>query len=69
MKLQLGFDVTDPSVSDENFAANIGLVKEFLENRKRGLDSLRYRSGTQPAPQADSTAKPTAQQLIDKYSK
>lgn len=46
MKLQLGFDVTDPSVSQEVFASNMELVKEFLENRKKGLNSLRYSSST-----------------------
>lgn len=44
MKLQLGFDVTDPSMSQEVFASNMALVKEFLNNRKAGLDSLRYSS-------------------------
>ena len=44
MKLQLGFDVTDPTVSQEVFASNMEVVKEFLNNRKAGLDSLRYQS-------------------------
>jgi hypothetical protein len=46
MKLQLGFDVTDPSVTQEVFASNMGIVKEFIENRKRGLTDLRYQSST-----------------------
>lgn len=46
MKLQLGFDVTDPSVSQEVFASNMKVVKEFLENRRSGLQSLRYSSST-----------------------
>ena len=44
MKLQLGFDVTDPTVSQEVFASNMEVVKDFLNNRKAGLDSLRYQS-------------------------
>ena len=46
MKLQLGFDVTDPSVKPEVFASNMALVKTFLENRVDALDSLRYASST-----------------------
>ena len=46
MKLQLGFDVTDPSVKPEVFASNMALVKTFLENRVDALDSLRYKSST-----------------------
>ncbi len=46
MKLQLGFDVTDPSVSAEVFASNLNLVKEFVNNRKKGLQGLRYQSST-----------------------
>lgn len=46
MKLQLGFDVTDTSVTPEVFASNMNLVKEFLLNRKAGLQSLRYSSPT-----------------------
>ncbi len=45
MKLQLGFDVTDTSVPDEVFASNMGIVREFIQNRKDGLNSLRYKSG------------------------
>lgn len=44
MKLQLGFDVTDPSVTPEVFASNMELVKTFLDNRKEGLNQLRYKS-------------------------
>lgn len=44
MKLQLGFDVTDPSLSPEVFASNMALVKQFIENRKAGLDEQRYKS-------------------------
>ena len=36
MKLQLGFDVTDPSVSPEVFASNMGIVKEFIQSQIRG---------------------------------
>lgn len=46
MKLQLGFDVTDPSVKPEVFASNMAIVKDFINNRKQGLDALRYKSGT-----------------------
>lgn len=46
MKLQLGFDVTDPSVTPEVFASNMAIVKDFINNRKAGLDSLRYKSST-----------------------
>lgn len=48
MKLQLGFDVTDPAVTPEVFASNMELVKEFIQNRKKGLEELRYRSGKMP---------------------
>ena len=54
MKLQLGFDVTDPSVSQEVFASNMALVKEFLLNRKAGLESLRYSSPTVQGVQGSS---------------
>ncbi len=46
MKLQLGFDITDPSVSPEVFASNMGLVQTFLQNRQAGLNDLRYKSST-----------------------
>lgn len=44
MKLQLGFDVTDPSVTPEVFASNMEIVRTMLENRKTGLNELRYKS-------------------------
>lgn len=44
MKLQLGFDVTDPSVKPEIFASNMALVKDFIQNRKDGLNKQRYKS-------------------------
>lgn len=53
MKLQLGFDITDPSVRPDVFASNMGIVKEFIENRKQGLNDLRYKSST--AGQGGST--------------
>lgn len=56
MKLQLGIDVTDTSVSAENFAANIDNIKHFLENRKRGLEALQYASPT-VAGQPGSTGR------------
>jgi hypothetical protein len=59
MKLQLGFDVTDPAVSDENFMKNMGLVKEFIENRKSGLNQLRYHSATVPGSEATGDAPVT----------
>jgi hypothetical protein len=59
MKLQLGFDISDPAVSDEVFAENIGLVKEFLENRKKGLNSLRYHSAGNAGPDG-SDVKPSS---------
>lgn len=46
MKLQLGFDVTDPSVTPEVFASNMGVVKDFLKNRVDGLNKQRYSSST-----------------------
>jgi hypothetical protein len=46
MKLQLGFDVTDPSVKPEVFASNMALIKTFLNNRIDALNSLRYKSST-----------------------
>lgn len=60
MKLQLGFDVTDPSVSQEVFASNMGVVKSFLENRKDGLNSLRYKSSTVGTDNLNPVAKATA---------
>lgn len=76
MKLQLGFDVTDPAVSDEVFAANIGLVQEFLENRRKGLNDLRYKSKTfnSGGGGADAAAPPagpklSATELLAKYGK
>lgn len=54
MKLQLGFDVTDPSVSPEVFASNMGIVKDFLNKRKEGLASLRYTSSTVTNPVVQS---------------
>jgi hypothetical protein len=56
MKLQLGFDVTDPAVSDENFVKNMALVKEFVNNRKAGLEQLRYHSSTVPGSSATGDA-------------
>lgn len=44
MKLQLAFDVTDPSVSQELFASNMKIVQQFIQNRLSGLQSLRYAS-------------------------
>jgi hypothetical protein len=44
MKLQLGFDVTDPSVTPEVFASNMAVVKEFITNRKNALEDQRYSS-------------------------
>lgn len=44
MKLQLGFDVTDPSLSSEVFASNMGIIKTFIENRLQGLNEQRYSS-------------------------
>lgn len=46
MKLQLGFDITDPSMSAEVFASNLKLVKEFIDNRKKALQDQRYSSPT-----------------------
>lgn len=53
MKLQLGFDVTDPSVTPEVFAANMGIVRQFVQNRLSGLQSLRYQSNTVAPPTGD----------------
>lgn len=46
MKLQLGFDVTDPKMPPDVFASNMEIVKEFLNNRRKGLTGLRYSSST-----------------------
>lgn len=62
MKLQLGFDVTDPSVSQEVFASNMGVVKDFLKNRIDGLNKQRYTSSTinnTAAPTTNTSANPT----------
>ncbi len=58
MKLQLGFDITDPAVSDENFFKNIATLKQFVENRKDGLNQLRYHSATVPGSTATGDAPP-----------
>lgn len=69
MKLQLGFDVTDPSVSQEVFASNMSVVKEFVENRLAGLNSLRYQSSTvSPSSSSSSsfgTGSPDLNSLFD----
>jgi hypothetical protein len=46
MKLQLGLDLLDPSVSDDVFASNVDTIGHFLENRKKALQGLRYKSST-----------------------
>lgn len=46
MKLTLGMDITDPSLSPQVFASNMALVKEFIQNRKKGLEQQRYSSPT-----------------------
>lgn len=46
MKLQLGYDVTNPAVSADVFASNMNLIKDFIQNRKAGLEQLRYKSTT-----------------------
>lgn len=61
MKLQLGFDITDPSVSQEVFASNMGLVNQFLQNRLAGLNSLRYSSSTVGGSSGGDTASLAAQ--------
>lgn len=55
MKLQLGFDVTDPTVTPEVFASNMALVQKFVENRLAGLQSLRYASSTATSTPAGAT--------------
>lgn len=55
MKLQLGFDITDPSVTDENFASNLGLVEQFLQNRKQGINDQRYKSSATDSPVTATT--------------
>lgn len=57
MKLQLGFDVTDPSVKPEVFASNMGVVKEFIQNRLSGLNQLRYSSSTLGGGSSSSPSK------------
>ncbi len=59
MKLQLGFDVTDPSVKPEVFASNMGIVKDFVQNRLKGLQDLRYKSTAVGAQEADAETKVT----------
>lgn len=60
MKLQLGFDVTNPNVSQEVFASNMGVVKEFVQNRLAGLNSLRYKSSTVGSNGADNGSTPSS---------
>lgn len=64
MKLQLGFDITDPSVSQEVFASNMGIVKDFLNNRIAGLKSLRYSSSTVGGGSDGSNPSPDQTQAI-----
>lgn len=65
MKLKLGFDVTDPSVPDEVFASNIGVIEDFLQNRKTGLNSLRYSSPTvKGINQQNAPAAPAASNAL-----
>lgn len=66
MKLQLGFDVTDPSVSADVFFSNMGIVKQFLENRKKGLEDQRYKSSTVGTENSQSpiVTAPDGQQVI-----
>lgn len=44
MKLQLGIDITDPSLRPEVFASNMGIVKDFISNRLAALKAQRYTS-------------------------
>lgn len=55
MKLQLGFDITDPSLSAEQFASNMALVKEFLANRKKALQDQRYSSSVSGGTGTDNS--------------
>ncbi len=64
MKLQLGFDVTDPSVSPEVFASNMGIVKEFIQNRKAALEGQRYSSSTVNSSSGKLTS-PDGNQEVD----
>lgn len=48
MKLQLGFDITDPAVTDEVFASNMGIVQDFIRQRKEALKAQRYFSPSRP---------------------
>lgn len=74
MKLQLGFDVTDPTVSQETFASNMGVIKEFITNRLAGLNSLRYSSsvtggtGTPSSSGASSVSDTDIANLRSKYN-
>ncbi len=64
MKLQLGFDVTDPSVSPGVFASNMSIVKDFITNRKAGLEEQRYKSSTVTTDNpASSTITPSNTQV------
>jgi hypothetical protein len=66
MKLQLGFDITDPSLSAEVFASNLGIVKEFIANRKKALTDQRYSSSVTGGTAGGTTSSlpPDIQTLV-----
>lgn len=74
MKLQLGFDVTDPSVTPEVFASNMGIVKDFIQQRLNGLNSQRYSSSVDTSSSGFSVQAPDgntysfdSQDALDKF--
>lgn len=64
MKLQLGLDATDTTLPEEAFAASLGIVKEFLNNRKTALTDLRYASPTVQKPVGGTITPEAAQSFL-----
>lgn len=60
LKVQLGIDVTDPTVPEDAFVSKMEFVKTALTNRKNGLNARRYVSSTvsPQQPTSSSTAVP-----------
>lgn len=56
MKLQLGFDITDPNLSADVFSSNLGIVKQFIQNRLDALNNQRYSSPTTSSTNTSSTS-------------
>jgi hypothetical protein len=56
MKLELGLNIVDPNLSPKQFAINMERIKEFLNNRKKSLTDLRYKSSTTSNSQGEQSS-------------